>query len=218
MQALAAHADIGVPEKQVDCPNNEIFSIYRADRYREAYASIANMPVHDELSLAAAFFASNRAMTFAGFKTMLNRHRYLRRMIAAHALQVITLIRRDIASTVASFIAATDTGVWNRAGEAQSHRFHFGRDHQRRVDAHLQYLLICFRLFALIPGTISLEFEALCENDFHDSRLDAYFERPIRLADPRPPVDGARYVENWPSFTRYIQRRIRQLRPRTPSF
>ncbi len=61
--------------------------------------------------LVAAFYASNQTMPFAGFKTMPNRHRHLRRMINEHDIQVITLVRRDIASTIASFIAATDSGV-----------------------------------------------------------------------------------------------------------
>jgi len=207
MQALAAHADIGVPEKQLKCPNNEIYSFMRADRYWAAYTLLAGFPVHDELSLAAAFYASNQTMPFAGFKTMPNRHRHLQRMINEHDIQVITLVRRDIASTIASFIAATDSGVWVRAGETQTHRFHFGREHERRVDSHLSYLVQCLRLFTQIPGVIALDFETLCDKTFSDTKLDGYFKRPIHLTSPLTPIDGSHYVENWPSFTRYIQQR-----------
>jgi len=207
MYALAAHNDIAVPSKQIDCPSNEIYGVINPERYWPAYAELAGMPVTDELALAAAFYASNEAANYAGFKTMPNRHRQLGRMIANNEIQVIGLFRRDLPATIASFIAARDVKSWARKGEPQDYRFRFSAAIEPRVDTHLAYLLKSLYLLTRIRGAITIEFEQLCTEAFSDRRLNDYFARPIRLQEPRPPIEASSYVENWPAFARYVQDR-----------
>lgn len=217
MQALAAYDDIGVPSKQVDCPNNELFMWHNRERYWRDYEQFSGMPVSDDLSLARAFYASNETSAYAGFKTMPNRHRNLARLLSANAVKVIRLVRRDLAATIASFIAARDFGSWQRDGEPQNCRFEFSPAYAPRVDAHLLYLLSCTRTFNRLRGAICVEFEQLCDRAFCHEALNDYFQRPIRLIAPRPPVDAATYIDNWPVFTRYIERRVAEFKRQTPA-
>ncbi|MFT4564427.1 MAG: hypothetical protein ACI9BW_004190 [Gammaproteobacteria bacterium] len=216
MDALGSHPDIATPSKQIDCPNNEIFQVVKPDRYWETYARLSGVPVVDELSLARAFFCSNSA-SFAGFKTMPNRHRRLQQMITDNGIQVIGLIRRDLSSTIASFIAAVDAKSWQRSGEHQRYHFRFSSAIEARVDAHLVYLLTSLRQLKKLRDTIMIEFEDLCTETFCHHSLNNYFQRPIRLHDPRQPIDGATYVENWTEFTRYVQRRVGDFQRQHPS-
>ena len=217
MNALASHPDIVVPSKQIDCPKNEIFGVVKPDRYWPEYARLSSVPVTDEPSLARAFFQSNRA-PFVGFKSMPNRHLNLQRMITDNEIQVIGLVRRDLSATIASFIAARDLRSWRRSGERQDHHLRFTPAIEPRIDEHLGYLLQSLATLARLRNTITIEFEDLCSEQFCNVRLNDYFQRPIRLHNPRRPIDGASYVENWDGFVRYVQRRVREFhRQNSPS-
>jgi hypothetical protein len=210
MEALAAHDDIAVPSKQINCPSNEIYRVINPEHYWPAYEELAGMPVTGELSLALAFYSSNEPSAYAGFKTMPNRHRQLGRLIAENEVQVISLSRRDLPATIASFIAARELKSWARSGEPQNYRFRFSAAIEPRIDTHLTYILKSLRLLATLRGAITIEFEQLCTDTFFDRQLNAYFDRAIRLQDPRPPIEASSYVENWPAFARYIQRRAEE--------
>jgi hypothetical protein len=184
--------------------------VIKPGRYWQAYEKFAAMPVTDELSLALAFYSSNESSAYAGFKTMPNRHRQLGRMIAENEIQVINLFRRDLPATIASFIAARDVKSWDRRGEPQDYRFHFSAAIEPRIDMHLAYILKSLRLLATLRGAITIEFEQLCTDTFSDRQLNTYFDRAIRLQDPRPPIETSSYVENWPAFAQYIQRRAEE--------
>jgi len=211
MDALAAHDDIAVPNKQVDSPDQEINKILRPDLYFADYSRLAGFAVTDQLSLVRAFYASNDGAAYAGFKTMPNRHREMQGMIDEHQMQFICLFRRDVPSTVASFIMARDQGSWRRSGEPQVHRFRFDDAMKKRVDQNLVYLHRSMDLFVRLPGAIMLAYEDLCDAAFEDGRLDDYFARPVRLIDPKAPTAASSYVENWPAFVRYVKQRLNAL-------
>jgi hypothetical protein len=207
MEALGRYDDIAVPSKQIDCPNNEIFSVMRPDRYWSDYTRLSGQPVTDELSLAHAFYKSNEHARFAGFKTMPNRHRHLKRMLKTHDVQAIVISRRDLSSTIASLLAARRYKTWQRQGEPQQVRLVFSTALCGHIDSHLEYLLISRMRMRRLPDAIAIEFEQLCAQDFSDTRLNAYFGREIRLEQPRPPIDAMSYVDNWAEFSGYIERR-----------
>ncbi|MGR9090674.1 MAG: hypothetical protein ACU85U_08870 [Gammaproteobacteria bacterium] len=216
MNALAAPDDIAVPGKQVDSFDHEILRLRTPDRYWQSYAALSGIPVTDELSLVRAFSHSNAGAQFAGFKTMPNRHRFLQQMLDEHGMRMICIYRHDVPSTIASFIAAFDAGSWRREGERQSHQVFSGGKLATRADAHLNFLIRCTRLFARLPGAIKIAFEDLCDPDFANAALEEFFERPVCLPKPRPPVDGSTYVENWPQLVRDVARWLAALGHPTP--
>ena len=148
---------------------------------------------------------------------MPNRHRCLQQIITDNEIQVIGLIRRDLAATIASFIAAVDIKSWQHSGERQDYHFLFSPAIEPRIDAHLGYLLRSLVLLAKLQNTIMIEFEDLCSETFCNARLNDYFQRPIRLHNPRQPIDGASYVENWNEFVCYVQRRVKEFQRQNSS-
>ena len=161
MDALAVHPDILVPNKQIDCRDNEILNPLFVRDIAQAYQRLSGNPVTDELSLIQAFYETGESSAYAGFKSMPNRHQKLSTLLRRDDLQVITLIRRDLASTIASFITAVDTGSWRREGEQHANTFVFGGEYEKRVRGHLTYLLRSLRVLNNIPGAIRLIFEDL---------------------------------------------------------
>ncbi|MEL0081863.1 MAG: hypothetical protein VW985_02335 [Gammaproteobacteria bacterium] len=216
MDSLAGFADIAVPNKQIDCRDNELLHPTSVERISREYQRLSGMPVTDELSLIRAFYQCNEHAAYAGFKSMPNRHRHLRQLLQQENLQVITLIRQDLASTVASFIIAIDAGTWRRDGGEQINRFTFGPDYEKRALGHLTYILNSVRIINAIPGAIPLVFEQLCEPGYSNAALDNYFNRPVALAYPKKPTSGSEYVENWELFKNFIHaasKRIQQNQP-----
>jgi hypothetical protein len=62
------------------------------------------------------FFDIHQKERYAGFKSMPDRHQNIRQFLTYPSMQVITLWREDVASTVASFMKAQETGCWRRDG------------------------------------------------------------------------------------------------------
>lgn len=212
MRALAAHADIVTPDKQTESPDNELLHPKWVDRYRAFYQKYHPRPITNELRLIEAFYRSAGTAGFAGFKSMPNRHRKLQALIQNPKVQVITLVRQDIASTIASFLVATDRGTWRRSGEPQPNRLVYSERLDDRITAHLKYILYCNKVLARIPRAIHIEYESLCQPDFNQAELNHFFKRNVALESARPPVEGSSYVENWPAFRDFIAAQTKQLR------
>ncbi|MBS0203226.1 MAG: hypothetical protein JSS49_10035 [Planctomycetes bacterium] len=206
MDALARYDDIAVPHKQVDCKDNEILHPRRRGLYAQQYQQLTGLPVTDELSLIHAFYESNLNAPYAGFKSMPERHQRLGEFAAQPNLQFITLKRADIPSTIASFLMAFDAGTWRREGGEQSNRLTFGPAYEQRAIGHLRYLLQCESQLRSLVGAIHLQYEDLCRSEFSCPALDAFFQRPIRLLNPKPPTSAESYVENWDEFCSFINR------------
>ena len=216
IDALAKFDDIAVPSKQIDCIDNEIFHPRLVKKYAAEYQTLAGIPVNDELSLIEAFYKSNNDSAFAGFKSMPNRHNSLHDLADKGDIKMITLARADIASTVASFIIAIDRNTWRRHGGKQKHRFVFGPESRERVVSHLAYILDSQKLFKSLPNSIHIQFEDLCQKDFANQELNDFFERPIKIANPRPPVSAEAYVDNWDAFTDFIDQKLSEMTSGNP--
>jgi len=206
MDALARFDDIAVPHKQIDCVDNEILHPRRKAQYAEQYQLLTGLPITDELSLIHAFYESNRESPYAGFKSMPERHRQLQEFAAQPNLQIITLKRGDIASTVASFLMAFDKGTWRREGGEQEHRLVWGPNYEQRSLGHLKYLRDCERLLESLPGAIHMQYEDLCNAGYVCQPLDDFFQRHIGLLNPKPCTTAASYMDNWDAFCNFIEK------------
>ncbi len=204
MDTLAQYPDIALPGKQVDCRDNELFNPVRAKSYIPWYQRFSKVPINDDISMINAFYNANQASAYAGFKTMPNRHRKLNLLVTNQQIQVIALVRNDLASTIASFVVAMRKQTWRRDGGQQQYRFTFGDSFREQVERHLRYVVSSRWILQSIPGAIHLSYEALCDPDFHHPALDAYFGRRIQLIDPKPPTSARHYVSNWDSFCAFI--------------
>jgi len=211
IDALARFDDIAVPSKQIDCVDNEIFHPRLTRQYAQQYQELSGMPVKDELSLVEAFFKSNESTDYAGFKSMPNRHQCLPQIANDGKIKIITIVRKDLASTVASFIIAIDKNTWRRKGGKQKNRFTFGPKYEERAFSHLAYIVQAQRLFESMPNCIHLWFEDLCSPGFCNEELNDFFQRPVKLEKPRPPIPGSGYVNNWVEFSAFIDQKLAQI-------
>ena len=198
MNFLAKFDDISLPCTDVDCVDNELLHPERVSQYAGVYAARCAQPVKTVNDLIECFYRVHNTAAYAGFKSMPNRHPDFAVFTARSDIRFITLVREDIASTVASFVVAMDTGSWRRFGEAQPAvwRFDLARD-EERVLSNLAYVLQSNAVLRGIPNSISLTYEALCTPDFNNSALDHFFARQVCIENPRPPTHGSSYVENW---------------------
>jgi hypothetical protein len=207
MRALQAFPDIATPDKNLPCIDNELLHPEQIRRHAQEYARLADTPVETPGQLMQAFYRYNGGQPYAGFKSMPNRHRHFHRFVEAPDIRFITLIRKDIPSTVASFLVAMQTGCWRRDGGAQDLTWTFDEErHGPLAAGNLRYVLDSIRLIESIPERIALVYEDLCREDFSSPELDDFFGRPIRLEAPKPPLHGSRYVANWPEFHAFLTR------------
>jgi hypothetical protein len=207
MNALQDFPDIATPGKNIECADHELLHPDCARRYARQYAALAGREIRSPGALIEAFYRHNAGYAYAGFKSMPNRHRQFQRFAASRGIQFITLVRRDVASTVASFMVAMQAGCWRREGGVQTETWTF--DPARlgpAVAANLAYVLDSLALIASMPGAIALAYEDLCREDFASPELDGYFDRPVRLPRPKPPLSGSAYTANWPEFLEYLSR------------
>jgi hypothetical protein len=206
MDQLARYPDIAVPGKNISCVDHELTHPARIQAHAAAYASLCGHEIRTVDELLDCFFTVNHAAAFAGFKTMPNRHKDLAAFVARADIRFITLIRRDLASTVASFLMAMATESWRRYGEPQTARWRFiaERDAQS-VLGNLRYVVRSHAQLEGVPNAIVLAYEDLCDRKFSSAEIDAFFGRPIRLDHPKPPTSGESYVENWSEFRAFVE-------------
>lgn len=205
MDALALHDDIAVPNKQIDCIDNEIFNPEFIQRYVSFYQKFSAKPIKTEIDLINNFFSANQPSAYAGFKSMPERHKQLNAIINTPAIQVITLTRQDIASTIASFIVAIDQQTWRRNGEQQTFSFTFSEAYKPRVLGHLKYILKSQKILKQFPNAIPLVYEDLCKASFNNEALNDFFQRSVQLNNPKQPTCAKHYVDNWDEFCQFIQ-------------
>jgi len=205
MNRLQLYPDIAMPGKNIECVDQELVHPARLQAQAAAYARLCARAITTPEQLIDCFFEVNANAAFAGFKTMPNRHRDLDRFVARSDITFITLSRRDTASTVASFLLAMATDSWRRDGGPQTARWTF--DPQRDATAvlsNLRYVVKSDAQLRAVPNAIALAYEDLCDPGFSNLTLDAFFGRPIRLDDPKPPTSGETYVANWSEFRAFV--------------
>lgn len=206
MNFLAKFDDIAMPCKDVDCVDNELLNPDSVVRIAAEYAARCSAPIRTPDELIECFYRVHGAAPYAGFKSMPNRHSDLAAFTVRQDIRFITLVREDIASTVASFQVAIHTGSWRRFGEPQAARWVFNpaRDGQG-VLSNLAYVLQSNAALRRIPHAIALTYEGLCDPAFSNAALDQFFARQVRIDNPRPPTHGSSYVENWEEFAAFVQ-------------
>jgi hypothetical protein len=205
MDRLERDPDIAVPNKNIVCADHELTHPARIYIHAAAYARLCGKSIATPEDLIDCFFEFNNGAAFAGFKTMPDRHRDLDSFVARPDIQFITLTRRDVASTVASFLLAASLQSWQRRGEPQTARWRF--DAQRDAAAVLSRLRCVLRSHAQlseVPNAIALVYEDLCDPGFSCPALDAFFGHPICLDEPKPPTSASTYVPNWEEFLAFV--------------
>ena len=218
MESLEKIPDLAVPRTNVESEDNELVHPRHVKRHAEEYGKLVKRKIATQPELIDAFFEVNEGAKYAGFKSMPNRHRDFAGFVARKDIQFVTLQRRDLASTAASFHRANETGTWRRHGEPRpdSWTFDVPRDGDR-VKANVAYILGSQRLLDAIPGAIRLFYEDLCDPKYASPELDAFFGRPVRLLDPKPATSGRSYVTNWDEFQRFVTAAAKQITAGKPA-
>lgn len=201
MDALARYSDIAVPNKQVNCPDNELLHPRYQDKYKEYYSQLVNHPFIDEMDFINAFFSSNSDFPYVGFKSMPHRH-FMLKELAGSDVQLITITRRDVASTVASFMVARRANTWRRSGGRQQHKLIFDDTIKKECLDKLQYIKSCKHTLSLYSA-IDLYYEDVCKPDFVNEKLDFFFNRHISI-EAQEPTNAEHYVDNWVEFKTFI--------------
>jgi UDP:flavonoid glycosyltransferase YjiC (YdhE family) len=206
MEILETFQDVAVPSRNVRSEDNELVHPRHAKRYAAEYAKLAGRAIRRQPDLIEAFYAVNDSAAYAGFKSMPNRHPDFAAFTGRKDIQFITLRRRDVASTVASFLRAGDTGSWRRHGEDPDASWRFDpKAHGEAARSNLAYVRSSHEQLGAIPGAIHLFYEDLCNPEYANPELDEFFGRPVRLLNPKPPTAGSSYVENWDEFLKFIE-------------
>ncbi len=200
MEALDRHDDIALPKKQIDCNDNELLRPEALAKHRAAYAALLGEAIDGPDQLIDAFYRHNAAAPFAGFKSMPHRHANYGAFVSRSDVTFVTLVREDRASTVASFMLALRKGTWRRHGQVPQQTWTFGPEDKRQAQSILARLDSNLRMLENIPNAIRLSYEEICSEQFHSPDLERLFGRPISIDNPRPPISGEAYTENWGAF------------------
>ncbi len=214
MNWLQRFDDIALPNKNIRCPDNELLHPRYIRDYAREYSRLCETSIKTQHQLIQGFFEYNSDLPFAGFKSMPDRHGDYKEFIRRKDIKFIILTRKDIASTVASFVVAMAEGSWKRTGEAHPARWTFHREEAKRALGHLAYIHKSFVQLSRVPGAIRITYEDLCDPGFSCPALDDYFGRPVRIDDPKPPTSARDYVTNWEEFEAFIKKAYRHLRSR----
>lgn len=215
MNRLEKFDDVALPNKNVDCPDNELLRFDQVKNFAKQYSELCNITITTREQLINSFFEYNSGYAYAGFKTMPNRHKNYRRFIQRPDVKFIVLTRENIASTAASFMVAMKAGSWRRAGQHQRAQWTFRRSDVRPVMGNLAYIYKSNVQLSRVPNAIRLTYEELCDPGFHRPELDEFFDRPVRIDDPRPPTSGREYVTNWEVFEAFINKAYGEMQART---
>jgi hypothetical protein len=206
MSVLEGYDDIAVPNKNIDCKNNELIQQKVVKLHRRLYGELCGKEIRTNTDLIEIFFEYNQASPFAGFKTMPMRHKKQPEFLQRQDIQFITLTRDDIPSTVASFIAARLKNTWDRKGGAARSKIHIRGISVLMVWGNIIYIRRSLNAINTIKNGIKITYEALCDPDFSNEELNSYFGRTIQLANPVNPTSGADYIENWDWFKGFVER------------
>ena len=214
MDQLAGFQGVALPCKDIDCRDNELVHPRFVQEYASAYSRLTGRAITSPGQLIEAFFEHHGEADLAGFKTMFNRHPDLSRFVTREDIQFITLTRRDIPATVASFMLALEQQTWRRSGGDTAARWTFCKAHAQQVAANLEYVFQSNMVLSQVPGAIKLVYEDLCQANFMNPDLDACFGRHVAIDQPKSPTDASRYVSNWDEFVEFLQPHWQALKAR----
>lgn len=212
MSFLSKFPDIALPCRDIDCYSNELFHPVHWAQYVREYEKIGNLSLQTRDDLIKFYYDYHASSAYAGFKSMPKSHLDSPDFFMRKDIQFITLVREDIASTVASFMLAMMVGSWRRTGGLPPTRWQFvqARD-SRHVLSNLAYVLKSKMILRRIPSAIALTYEELCDPAFSNAGLNQFFARQVKIDNPQPPTHGSSYVENWEEFDRFIKKMRAQI-------
>jgi len=208
MEALESFDDIAVPNKNISCPDNELVHLRFFQDYCNEYSRLADRKIRNANELIEVFFQLNDTARYQymGFKSMPNRHPDFPEFTARKDIRFITLKRRDIVSTSASFMVALARGSWRRHGEGWDEHWTFDpTQHAESVKSNLAYIYESHKLLDSIADSIPLYYEDLCNPEYQNAALDEFFMRQVRIKDPKPPTVASSYVTNWDQFSHFVE-------------
>ena len=210
MQALARCNGVGLPDSTIGCDDFELLHPQKKAKYIQYFEQLTQTPLSDP-QLVEAFYSSQAHQQFAGFKSMPNRHQDYEQFIQSRNITFITLSRRDIPSTIASFTLAMHRGTWRRYGGSPDQQLVFNPEQCQRIVSNIRYLHKALAQLGAIQNPIRLVYEELCQPDFCCPQLDAFFGQSVQIASPQPPTSGASYVVNWDEFSEFVDQTWSQL-------
>lgn len=205
MEALAQYNDIALPRQLFACQDDELLHPRRVKAYAHRLAGITGRQIKNSNALIQGFFQHKQKAAYVGFKSMPERHPQLNQLVADTDITIITLIREDIASTVASFQMAFKHATWRRHGQAHQYRLSYDPAYDHLLEPNIRYVLQSRKVLKQIPGAVALTYEQLCQPDFSHAKLDQFFQRSVGLIAPVKPVHGSSYVHNWSAFAQMVQ-------------
>lgn len=205
LQTLEKLPGLITPANSTEVGQTELLNpTFRADFF-SIYSGLCGRNLKSERELISEFYRQNQSARFVGFKGLYSQLSSFKSLLLMQDVTFVVLLRRDIASTIASFMVAMDRGCWGRKGNSHKSAwsFHPKRYHElnRLVVAHYVAISSLLR----VPRSIVLHYEELCCEGFSDSRLESFFESKVRFLNPRPPVSGASYVANWIEFKSCVE-------------
>lgn len=205
MDAIAGGADVAVPARQLpDCRDHELLHPRSARAYARTLAALTGRSIRTPDALMEAFFELNGDRAFAGFKSMPNRHADFEQLTSRRDLCIVTLVRRDLVATAASFLLAMTRGTWRREGGPPALRLRLDDAGRSLVRDNLAYLRRSLQQLDAVPRAIRVDYEDLCSPDFVSPELDAFFGRPIRLTRPLGATRAEDYVEDFDGFRAFV--------------
>ena len=211
MNRLRLESDIALPGHDVECIDQELTHPARRSDYLAAYSRMTGRRLSGVPGLINGFYSQHEQARYAGFKTMFNRHPRIMAFIQVPNIQFISLNRRDVHATVASFLLARAKNTWARTGGVPIESCVFKPEMRAAVARNIEYVYRSHQVLKAVKGAIRIDYEDLCDPGFASAELDAYFDRHIALLDPRPPVDPGVYIENWQTLQQFVYETWAQL-------
>jgi hypothetical protein len=206
MKVVEGFEDIKVPNKNIDCPNNELIQQRKVKLYKHLYSELTKTNINSNRELIDEFYMYNRDFPYVGFKTMPMRHKDDQDFLLREDIKFIILTREDIPSTVASFIAARRRNSWDRKGGANQTKFVIRGIEKLMVWGNISYISKSIKALSNIKNAINIKYEDLCSPGFNNLELNAFFGRSIKLENPNSPTSGKEYIENWEWLERSVER------------
>jgi hypothetical protein len=209
MKVLEGFDDVIVPNKNIDCSNNELVQPRFVKQYKKQYEELTKTRIKTNQALIDQFYLYNQDFEYVGFKTMPLRHKANLEFMQRDDIQFVALIREDIPSTVASFIAARKRNTWDRKGGANQTKLVLKGFDKLMVWGNIRYIRESLKLINNTTDAIHIKYEDLCNPNFSNSALNEFFNRPIKLAKPVRPTSGEDYMEDWEGFKRFVERTLK---------
>ncbi|HEX2880148.1 MAG TPA: hypothetical protein VHO25_11520 [Polyangiaceae bacterium] len=202
INALGALPGVVVPASNVPSPDNELIH----HNTQPAYEKLAGRKFANPRELMEFFFSLNRHAAFAGFKSMPRRHPDYSGFVRHSGLQFITLDRRDIFATAASFMAAIKHRTWRRHGGVPAQKLVYEPSDERQLQVNLGYMAKGRLALLEPPNAIALYYEDLCRPGFSSAPLNEFFQQTVQLQGAKPPTRTSDYVENDEEFRAAVEK------------